>query len=202
VSDTPPAIRLTLASLCPAATGALAVFYAGVASGDWTRRSAIGWMMGSWGARLAVQTLYTSGHVELCDNEPEHQPGAARRVPYLALLGSAVFFSLPAFIASINPDPTISTLELTACALWLVAFAGEATADRQILRFAANPAHAGVRCRAGIWRVIPHAHAVCEALIWMAFGLFACASPWGWIALACPAAMVRLLFKRTVIPRC
>ena len=124
------------------------------------------------------------------------------RVPYLALLGSSALFSLPALVASINPDPSISAIELAACALWLVAFAGEATADRQLLRFASNPEHAGVACRSGIWRVVPHAHAVCEALIWSAFALFAYASPWGWIALACPVAMIDLLVEPIVTPRC
>jgi steroid 5-alpha reductase family enzyme len=198
VSDTSPQIRLTLASLRPAGIGALAVLYASVGRGDWTRRSAIAWMMGSWGARLAVQTLYTRGHAALRDD----QPAPPRGVPYLAALGSAAFFSLPALLASVNPDPSLSTIELAASALWFVAFAGETTADRQLLRFASNPEHAALDCRAGLWRVIPHAHAVCEALIWSAFALFAFASPWGWIALACPVAMIYLMFEPALTPRC
>ena len=47
----------TISALWPALVGALAVFYATVSDGDSARRSAIGWMMGSWGARLAIQGL-------------------------------------------------------------------------------------------------------------------------------------------------
>src|SRR5213595_999504 len=36
----------------------LAVLYAWLGDGAWTRRSAIGWMMGSWGARLGVYILW------------------------------------------------------------------------------------------------------------------------------------------------
>src|SRR5450759_3926126 len=41
-----------------ALVGGLAVGYALSGDGDVARRSAIGWMMGSWGARLAVYLLY------------------------------------------------------------------------------------------------------------------------------------------------
>ena len=43
----------------PALIGGLAVLYASLGDGEWMRRAAIGWMMGSWGARLAIQGMYT-----------------------------------------------------------------------------------------------------------------------------------------------
>jgi steroid 5-alpha reductase family enzyme len=43
----------------PALVGILAVVYANLGDGEWARASAIAWMMGSWGARLAVQEVYT-----------------------------------------------------------------------------------------------------------------------------------------------
>jgi steroid 5-alpha reductase family enzyme len=95
-------------------------------------------------------------------------------------------------VASRNPDPSLSHLEIAASAFWAVAFGAETTADRQFLRFASRPGNAGLSCRSGIWRLLPRAHAVCEAAIWTAFALFAFASQWGWIALACPAAIVYL----------
>jgi len=36
--------------------------------------------------------------------------------------------------------------------------------------------------------------------MWLAYGLFATASPWGWLALALPAAMLYFLFYVTGIP--
>ena len=169
-----------LASVWPACVGALAVFYASVGDGAWARRSAIAWMMASWGARLTAQALYARGI----------EPPVPVSTSWVTLVISALFFSLPALVATRNLDPSLSSVEIAASVLWMVAFAGETTADRQRIRFVAKPDHAGLVCRSGIWRVLPHAHAVCEALIWTAFALFAFASPWGWIAFACPVTMM------------
>ena len=154
------------AALWPAAIAALAVVYANLGGGAWFRRSAIAWMMGSWGARLAVQSLYTRTSV------------LPFRTANFVLLTSPLFFSLPALIASRNPEPTLSSVEIGAAILWVVAFAGQTTADRERLRF------------------IPYGHAVCEGLIWIAFALFASMSEWGWAAFACPAARIYMLTRR------
>ena len=177
----------TFSALWPACVGALGVLYASTGDGAWTRRSAIGWMMGAWGARLAVQALYTraSGAPDL---------SALRlRTSYFVLLTLSLFFSLPALIAAGNGEPSLSSIEIAAGALWVIAFTGETTADRQYLRFTSVPDNAGLPCRAGLWKFSARAHAVCEVLLWTSFALFASASPWGWIAFACPAAMGVLL---------
>ncbi len=198
------------AAVWPALVGALAILYANLGDGAWARRSAIAWMMGSWGARLTVQMLYTrlvrrpkSGRPEgLRYNEtgkPEspryNETGRPEGLHYLVWAASVLLFSLPALIASRNPDPNLSVTELAACGLWILAFAGETTADRQLLRFAAKPENAGLACRTGLWRYSRHAHALFEGLIWIAFALFASASPWGSIAFACPLARVVLLSR-------
>jgi steroid 5-alpha reductase family enzyme len=163
----------------------LAILYANLGDGAWSRRSAIAWMMGSWGARLVVHLLSAPA-----DAGPEHKNSFWS---FQALAASAVFFSLPALLASINPAPTLSIADLVAGGLWVVGFAGETTADRQLLRFRSKPANAGLVCRTGLWRCTPHAHAIFEGLIWLAFALIAGGSPewpWGWAAFACPAAML------------
>lgn len=177
-------VRLKLDSVLPACIGALAVLYANIGGGAWARRSAIAWMMGSWGARLTVQALYAF--------KPE---GHRLLTSYFRLLTVAAFFSLPALMASRNPDPCLSHIEIAACALWVIAFAGETTADRQLLRFTSNPGNAGLTCRSGVWRYSPHAHAIFETLIWIAFALFASASPWGWVSSVCPLARVVLISR-------
>ena len=146
-------------------------------------------MIGSWAARLAVQSMYA--------RTPE--------LPFfiftssfalLTSLASALLFSLPALLASRNAEPSLSALEIGAAVMWVIAFAGETTADRQRLRFQARPENAATACRSGVWRPLPHAHAVFEMLIWIALALFALASPWGWLAFACPAARLYLLTRR------
>jgi len=174
-------------AIWPASVGALAVVYAATGNGAPARRSAIAWMMASWGARLTVQTVYVPGF-QKADFRVQIGPAT------LALL--TLLFSAPALIVSRNPDPSISPLEIAAAIVWTIAFAGETTADRQMLRFMATAEHAGEVCRSGLWRVVPHAHAVFEEAIWIALALFASASPWGWLAAACPVVMLYLLVTR------
>jgi steroid 5-alpha reductase family enzyme len=181
----------TFSAVWPACVGGLGVLYASAGDGAWARRSAIGWMMGAWGARLAVQALYTrvSGAPDLS--------GLPLQPSYFRLLTLSLFLSLPALLASRNGEPSLSLVEMAAGVLWVIAFTGETTADRQYLRFASIPENAGLPCRTGVWRVMPHAHALWEILLWMSFALFASASPWGWLALACPAVMLVHYFALT-----
>lgn len=185
----------------------LAVLDARLGDGWAYRRAAVGFMMGSWGGRLAVYLLY-----DRVLNRPEDGRYAGLRrdwgvdapwrffwffqIQALAAAG----FSLPALFASANADPRFSLVELVAAGLWVVAFAGESTADRQLLRFKSDAANRGRACRAGLWRFSRHPNYFFEWLIWIAFALFASASPWGWMAFACPAAMLYFLFKVTGIP--
>jgi steroid 5-alpha reductase family enzyme len=155
--------------------GALAVAYASIGDGAWTRRSAIAWMMGSWGARLAVQGLYarsvpTSGAVR----DGEGSAEGLRSI--LVLVATAIACSTPALLAAFNRAPELSHVELAACAIWLVGFAGETTADRQRLRFVAVPANAGLTCHAGMWRYSRHADRLFTAMVWVAFATFGIAS--------------------------
>jgi steroid 5-alpha reductase family enzyme len=167
----------------------LAILDANVGEGAWARRSAIAWMMGSWGARLLVQRLYAPGPFGIPDHADDAQTEPLPFQAFQATAASAFFFSLPALIASVNPDPNLSTLELAACGLWIAGFAGETTADRQRLRFTSNPANLGLVCRAGLWRYSNNVSAVFEGIIWTAYALFAFASPLGLIAFACPVVM-------------
>jgi steroid 5-alpha reductase family enzyme len=187
----------TFSAVWPACVGGLAVLYASTGDGAWARRSAIGWMMGAWGARLAVQALYTraSGAPDL--SSLQLGSSLQLRTSYFVLLILSLFFSLPALIASRNGEPSLSPIEIAAGVLWVIAFTGETTADRQHLRFASTAGHAGLPCRAGLWRFIPRAHTVFELLLWTSFALFASASPWGGLAFACPAAMLLHAFALT-----
>ena len=161
------------ASLWPALVGALAVLYANLGDGEWVRRSAIACMTGSWGARLAVQGIYTRA-MHRRDDADGNRPFWF----FQALAAAAVVASLPALLASLNCDPSLSIVELAACALWVVGFGGETTADRQRLRFTSNPANEGLRCRTGLWRHSRHADHVFEALIWVAYSIFGLTAIW------------------------
>jgi len=167
----------------PLVAGALAVFYANVGDGAAARRSAIAWMIGSWGARLGVYWVW--------DRVLSRPPDPDRRESLLAFERSgavAFFFSLPAIFAAADPAETIGIRELAASALWLIGFAGETTADRQLVRWRRE--NDDRPCTVGLWRYVPRAHDVFDLVTWSAHALFASASPFGWIAVACPAAVL------------
>ena len=186
--------------------GALAVVYASIGDGAWARRSAIAWMMGSWGARLAVQGFYTRA-VQRAN--AAHRTAAGPKAPrdvdadagshalrqahgtprpsrreglrcVVLLVIAAVVCSVPGMLAAFNREPELSRLELAACALWLVGFAGETTADRQRLRFIAKAEHEGLPCRGGLWRFSRHADRVFTGMVWIAFAIFGGSAMYGW----------------------
>ncbi len=184
----------------------LAVLDARLGDGWEYRRAAVAFMMGSWGLRLAVYLLYDRVLGRPEDGRYIEMRGAwgadaPRRFFWFfqAQALAAVGFSLPALFATMNPEPRFSVVELVGAGLWVVAFAGESTADRQLLRFKANDANSGRTCRAGLWKVSRHPNYFFEWLVWIAVALFASGSPRGWIAIVCPAAMLYLLFKVTGI---
>jgi steroid 5-alpha reductase family enzyme len=186
----------------PLVTGALAVFYANAADGAWPRRSAIAWMIGSWGARLGVHLVWDAVLGQAALDRVQESMWRFQRGALLAL-----FFSLPALLAAVDSRPTLSPLELAAAGLWVVGFAGETTADRQRVRWrraALSSQPDGVQaestpddgiCRAGVWRYVPRAHDVFELITWIAHALFVWDSPFGWAALACPLAAAYRLAK-------
>lgn len=185
----------------------LAALYAVLGPGYLPRRLLIASMVAMWGTRLGVYLLRDRvlGRPEdgrYVDLRARGSWAAALRFfPFFqaqALLG--VFFALPVLVAVFNPAPALSRLELAAAGLWAVALAGEAAADRQLERFKSRPGTRGRTCRDGLWRYSRHPNYFFEWLTWIAYSLFALASPWGALALACPAVMLYLLFRVTGIP--
>jgi steroid 5-alpha reductase family enzyme len=184
----------------PLVTAALAVIYANAGEGASVHASAIAWMIGSWGARLGVYLLW---------DEVLDQPAALDVREPLSTFQShaleAVFFAIPALLASLNRTETLSTVELTAAGVWLAAFAGETTADRQLVRWRRErasvaddtqepeadpmPVVVAPTCRVGVWRYVPRAHDVFELLTWTAHAAFVWWSPLGWLAAVCPIAV-------------
>ena len=77
----------------------------------------------------------------------------------------------------------------------------ELPADRQLARFKADPANAGLTCRVGLWRWSRHPNYFFEWLHWWSYCAFAVGSGWWWwTTLVGPVVMLTLLFKVTGIP--
>jgi len=118
--------------------------------------------------------------------------------------GLQVVLSTPWLISSLRP-PTALTGWVGGCLwlgllLWAVGILGESLADRQLARFRANPARRGQVCQEGLWQYSRHPNYFCEWLVWLGYGVYALASPWGWIGLLAPALMYHFLVNVTGVP--
>ena len=183
----------------------LAAFYGHYAGGAFPRRLIITVMGVLWSLRLGgYLARRVLGHLNTEDGRyqqlrrdwaPNLGAKMARFFQFQALL--LVALSVPFLLAARNPAPALYPLELVAAGLWLVALLGEALADAQLAAFKRNPANRGRVCAAGLWGWSRHPNYFCEWLVWVAFALFALASPWGWIALYAPALMLFFLLKVT-----
>jgi steroid 5-alpha reductase family enzyme len=185
----------------------LACLYAFLGSGLALRRIVIATMVAVWGTRLCLYLL--RDRVRGRPEDPRYADLRAR--DSWAAAGSffpffqaqavlAVILSLPALLAAFNPAPQLSALERSAVVLWAVALAGEAIADRQLEVFKATTTARGKTFQGGLWRYSRHPNYFFEWLVWVAYATFALASPWGPLALVCPAIMLYLLFRVTGIP--
>jgi steroid 5-alpha reductase family enzyme len=205
-------VRLTNAGIVDVAWsanfGLLAILYGILGHGDVTRRLVAAGMMFLWSARLALHLgRRVLGHLETEDGryaKLRADWGAAANRKMLAFFHfqgvTNVVLSIPVLLACINPRPGLGILEYAGIAIWIVALAGESIADGQLARFKAKPENRGHVCTEGLWRYSRHPNYFFEWLVWIAYFLFALASPWGWLAFYCPLLMFWFLYKVTGIP--
>ena len=190
------------------ALGGVALFYALAGPGEPIRRALVAALALVWSLRLGTHLL-----VRIARHHPEEdgryrqmrrdwsRSFAARMAAFFAVQAvSVAVLSAPFLAACLNPDPRLHPLEGAGAALWLLALSGEALADAQLAAFRRPPANRGRVCDAGLWRYSRHPNYFCEWLIWVAYFLIACASPWGWVAIICPAGILYLLLRVTGIP--
>jgi steroid 5-alpha reductase family enzyme len=184
----------------------LAILYGALGSGLSERRVLVALMGSIAGFRLAVH-IHRRAHGQPEDGRyttlrKEWGGNIALKFLFFFLFQGAIdlFLGIPFLLAAVNLAPRISPLEWTGVAIWLIAIAGEASADRTLEQFKANPANRGRTCREGLWRYSRHPNYFFEWLVWIAYAVFALASPWGWISLACPAVMLYFLLRVTGIP--
>ena len=113
---------------------------------------------------------------------------------------SNVFLSIPFFIIALNKAETMSVIEYTGAALWLICIIGEGLADWQLKQFKKDPANKGKVCQAGLWNYSRHPNYFFQFFIWVSVLIFALPSPYGWLAVVCPLSIGFLIFKVTGIP--
>lgn len=186
----------------------LATFYALAGAGWGPRRTLIAVMVAVWSLRLGTHlAVRVAGHHPVEDSRYVQLRRDWAGVFHAKMFG---FFQLQAvsvivlgiaflFIAQ-NSAPALHPLEFAGAAFWLLAISGEALADAQLAAFKRNPATKGRVCDVGLWRYSRHPNYFFEWLIWVAYFVFALASPWGWLAIVGPAGILFLLLRVTGIP--
>lgn len=187
--------------------GLLAVLYFLMSENEALRKYLITIMVCAWSLRLALYLLFTRylGH------EEEGRYRELRRKWQTKLgLKFFIFFqvqglldlalSVPFLLACLHAKPGIAILEWVGIGLWMMAFLGETMADWQLHNFKRDARNRGKTCRTGWWNYSRHPNYFFEFLIWVAYFVFAAASPYGWISLYCPLLILFTIFKVTGIP--
>jgi steroid 5-alpha reductase family enzyme len=190
------------------AFGALAAFYALLGPGWPVRRALIAAMAVVWSARLGTHLyIRVLGHHPVEDGRYQQlrKDWAANFVSrmfgfFQMQAASVVLLGAAFLVVCLNPAPGLQPLELAGAALWLVAISGESLADAQLAAFKRKSTERGRVCDAGLWHYSRHPNYFFEWLIWVAYFLFALASPWGWVAIIGPASILYLLLRVTGIP--
>lgn len=190
------------------AFGALAAFYTLAGSGWPVRRAVIAALAILWSARLGTHLFVrVAGHHPVEDGRylQLRRDWAANFGPrmfrfFQIQAGSVVLLGVPFLLASLNPTPALHPLEIAGALVWLVALGGEALADAQLAAFKRRAENRGRVCNVGLWRYSRHPNYFFEWLVWVAFFVFALASPWGWLALIGPVSILYLLLRVTGIP--
>jgi steroid 5-alpha reductase family enzyme len=123
----------------------------------------------------------------------------------LILLQKQALVSVPLGLAMVlaaaNPEASLRPQDWLGAIVVTVAILGEATADRQLRRFAADAPDSRRVCDVGLWRWSRHPNYFFEWVGWLAYPLLAIGRwEWGWAALAAPVCMYWLLVRISGIP--
>ncbi len=103
--------------------------------------------------------------------------------------------SSPLLLAQLEgPGSRLSATDFIGITLFVIGFAIESIADRQLARFKADPANRGRILQTGLWARSRHPNYFGEAVLWWGFGLLAVPTG-GWLALVGPVLITFLLMK-------
>lgn len=186
----------------------VAIFYGIFGNGFPTRQGLIAAMVCAWSMRLGWH-LYKRVMAHHPHEDPRY---AALRVQFpqhtwLMFLGffelQAVLIALlsvPIALACVNPAKGMTAFEFVGVGLWLIAIAGESIADAQLAIFRTRSENRNRVCDFGLWKYSRHPNYFFEWLVWVAYFVFALASPYGWIGMISPLFMLYFLTCVTGIP--
>jgi steroid 5-alpha reductase family enzyme len=183
-----------------------------VRGADWPapRQLLVAALVLTWSLRLG---LHIMGRTRQGGEDPRYKaladewgPDFPRRLFWFLQIQAAAAFplTLSIFLAGQNPSAFPNPGDCLGSAILIVAISGEAIADRQLKRFAADPDNKGRVCAIGLWGVSRHPNYFFEWLGWLAYPAIAIGWPpgdsVGLIALVGPAFMYWLLVYVSGVP--
>ena len=167
------------------------------------RLSLVLWLLAIWAIRLALHlTVRYAGKGEIRgyrEMRERHSPHFGTKSLYLVFLPRAFaawIVSLPLLgaFASIRPLGALDRVGATLCVIGIFV---EVLSDRQLARFARDPANASGVLTTGLWRFSRHPNYLGESCVWLGFWLIACGAG-GWWSVAGPVLLAGLLWIRGV----
>ncbi|HZZ06118.1 DUF1295 domain-containing protein [Paraburkholderia sp.] len=186
--------------------GLVAVLYAVLSPGDPVSRAltALGGLV--WGVRLGTH-LWKRNYGKPEDaryrrfrEEWGNQAASKMFWFFQAQVVVSMLLSIAFLVPSYRSSPPAIGWIVLAVVLWIVSVAGEGLADRQLKRFAQDPANHDSVCRVGLWRYSRHPNYFFECVHWLAYIALSIGTPWGWFTLLPPVLMAFLLLKLSGIP--
>lgn len=190
-----------------AGIGILAIGYALVSSGDPWRRGVVAAMVGIWALRLTWHLI-----ADRLGDRPEDGRYAELRkkwAPHSGFwfllffqlqAGFVVVFSLPAWVIVAKTTSFGSWTDIVGIVWFVGALIGLVSADRQLARWRADPAHRGRTCRAGLWAYSRHPNYFFEFLLWWSYAWLGWGADHAWLTIAVPLFLLALLQFVTGIP--
>lgn len=181
------------------------VFYAFIGTAPPWSRALLAALVAIWFGRLGLHILRRVAS----ESEDGRYKAMRQWLGDHASIGFFVFFQLQAgfiillslpFLAVANTPEPSALMVGAGLSVALIAFVGEASADRQLQRFKQDPANKGRTCRQGWWRYSRHPNYFFEWLHWFAYPLMGFGGPyayWLWLA---PVVMLLFLLFFTGIP--
>lgn len=181
----------------------VAVLCAVIGSGDAPRRVILAVLVGVWGLRLSIHIARRSWGAPEDPRYAELVAGRSTLAACVSVFGlqwvAQWFICLPLQVAAVTGPPQVFgwVMVVVGAGAALCGILVEATADHQMQRFKADPAHRGQIMNRGLWGWSRHPNYFGDALVWVGAYLVT-ASVWpGALTILSPAAMVWFLVVAT-----
>jgi steroid 5-alpha reductase family enzyme len=188
-------------------TGAVGAWFALAGDGQFTERQyLVAALSLAWGIRLGyylqrrVGSESEDGRYRYLREYLGSKAQPFYFVFYQVQASWTLLFALPMWAAANGTAVALGLMDGLGFAIWVLAIAGERSADNQLALFRSNPAHKGMVCNVGWWRWSRHPNYFFEWLHWFAYVAIASQSDVWWVAVLGTFVMYVFITHITGVP--